>query len=616
MQLDKLELLAPARNIDIGIAAINCGAEAVYIAGPSFGARESADNSIEDIAALVRYAHRYRVKVYMVLNTILFQNEIEQAEKITHQAYNAGCDALIIQDMGLLSANIAPLPLFASTQTYTRTPEDAVLMEKLGFKRVILARELSLSQIKEIREASKIELESFVHGSLCVGYSGRCYLSAALTGRSANRGVCAQPCRSYYNLVDKNGKVLRKNEALLSLKDLNLTTHIPSLAEAGVTSFKIEGRLKNISYVKNIVRHYRSVIDSLIREDGRYEKASLGTLYDGFTPNPYTTFNRGYTTLFIDGERGHWKSEYGTKSLGEYIGKVNQTWKNKSGEYSFEYNPEIKLSNNDGLCFGSPKGKIIGAKVSGSDSGKVATTARESIPEDSGIYRNYNHKFEKELTNEPERLLRVTLKFFCREGKTTIDAVCEDGSNASFSITGDYPEAQNRERARSIIIAQLSRKSGIYNFSEPEVLADTLLLYPLSVLNNARRCLAEDLQKASETTEIREISERQDVEDVTRAIKDKPFSGKRIGYTYNIANKLSEELYLKLGADSADVAFEISRPARAELLRSKYCIRYELGICLKQPGADKVDAPLYLENNGNRMMLGFDCDKCEMIIFG
>jgi len=516
----------------------------------------------------------------------------------------------------LLSANIAPLPLFASTQTYTRTPEDAVLMENLGLKRVILARELSLSQIKEIREASKIELESFVHGSLCVGYSGRCYLSAALTGRSANRGVCAQPCRSYYNLVDKNGKVLRKNEALLSLKDLNLTTHVSALADAGVTSFKIEGRLKNISYVKNIVRHYRSVIDSLIQKSGRYEQASFGALYGGFTPNPERTFNRGYTTLFIDGERGRWKSEYGTRSMGEYIGKVNSSWKNKRGEYGFDYDAELKLSNNDGLCFVSPKGKIIGAKVSGSDSGTVATTARESIPVNSEIFRNYNHKFEKELTNEPERLLRVTLKFFCTEGKITIDAVCEDGSSASHNITGDYPEAQNKERARSIITAQLSRKSGIYLFSEPEVLADTLLLYPLSLLNNARRCLADELQKASEATEIRQVTERPDIEDITGAIKDKPFSGKRIGYTYNIANKLAEELYLKLGADSADVAFEMSRPNRAELLRSKYCIRYELGICLKQPGADKVDAPLYIENNGNRMMLGFDCDKCEMIIFG
>ncbi len=386
MQLEKLELLAPARNIDIGIAAINCGADAVYIAGPSFGARESADNSIKEIAALIRYAHRYRVKVYMVLNTILFQNEIEQAEKITHSAYNAGCDALIIQDMGLLSANIAPMPLFASTQTYTRTPEDAVLMETLGFKRVILARELSLSQIREIREAVKIELEFFIHGSLCVGYSGRCYLSAALTGRSANRGVCAQPCRSYYNLVDKNEKILRKNEALLSLKDLNLTAHISALAEAGVTSFKIEGRLKNISYVKNIVRHYRSVIDSLIQNSRRYEQASLGALYVGFTPNPQNTFNRGYTTLFIDGERGHWKSEFGTRSMGEYIGKVKEGWKNKRGEYGFNCDTELKLSNNDGLCFVSPKGKIIGAKVSGSDSGTVATTARENIPDNSEIF--------------------------------------------------------------------------------------------------------------------------------------------------------------------------------------------------------------------------------------
>ncbi len=216
----------------------------------------------------------------------------------------------------------------------------------------------------------------------------------------------------------------------------------------------------------------------------------------------------------------------------------------------------------------------------------------------------------------PEKTFRIILKFLCRDGITTIDAICEDCSSASHIITGDYPEAKNKERARSIISAQLSRKSGIYIFSEPEVLADTLLLYPLSVLNNARRRLADELQKASETMYIRQVAEKPDVEEITKVIKDKPYSGKSLGYTYNISNKLAEELYLKLGADSADVAFEISRPGRAELLRSKYCIRYELGICLKQPGAEKVEAPLYLENNGNRMMLGFDCDKCEMIIFG
>lgn len=620
MQLERLELLAPARDTDIGIAAVNCGADAVYIAGPSFGARESAANSMDDISRLVNYARRYRARVYMALNTILYENEIEEAVKLSKQAFEAGCDALIIQDLGLLKAGIPPIPLFASTQTNMRSYEDVSLMEALGFKRVILARELSVTQIKEIRKKTKIELESFIHGSLCVSYSGQCYLSQYLAGRSANRGECAQPCRSLYNLVESNGNVLVKDKPLLSLKDLNLSSYIPLLAEAGVTSFKIEGRLKNSSYVKNVVRYYRSVIDRFIEGHSGYAPSSYGSVYGGFIPSPYKTFNRGYTTLFADGLRGDWKSVQGTKSTGEFLGNIKRGKLNKRGDYEFEPEGRLILSNNDGLCFVAPDGEIFGAKVSGSSNGVITTTAREKIPDGSAVYRNFNHQFEKELLNLPERLLSVSVRFTCKEGITRAEAVCEDGTTAHYQIQGIFPEAMNRERAESLIKTQLAKKSGIYIFGMPELETDRLLLYPMAVLNNARRSLAEELEKAS----LKESSKpkafkRPDINDIVQLLGEKPFEGKRPDYTYNISNNLAGELYISLGAENYDPAYELAPQEDVPVLRSKYCIRYELGLCKGRysgAGGPKDNETLYLENNKRKLRLGFDCEKCEMIIYG
>jgi putative protease len=619
LQVVKLELLAPARNRDIGTAAINCGADAVYIGGPSFGAREGAGNSMEEIAKLASYARKYGAKTYMTLNTILFQHELKQAEKLSFQAFDAGCDALIIQDMGLLKAHLAPLPLFASTQANIRSIEDVKLLESLGFKRVILSRELSLSQIREIKRATGIELESFIHGALCVSYSGQCYLSAAVTGRSANRGECAQPCRSLYNLVDSKGNVLEKNKAILSLKDLNLGNHIPSLVEAGITSFKIEGRLKNSSYVKNVVRHYRSLMDEFLSGKSSYSPSSFGAIRGGFVPNPEYTFNRGYTSFFIDGRRGNWNSGRSAKSMGEYIGKITKGSKNSMGEYVFEYSPDAGISNNDGLCFIAPGGKMYGARASVVKEGKVITCSKENIPEGSEIYRNYNHQFERELTrNMPERVLRVSLHIASGKEGCLISARCENGSSASHKIAGEYPEAVNSGRARNIIVRQLAKRSGIYLFDEPEFEAGKIYLYPASVLNDARRILATELEKASGTIIGRnDRYKKPDMKEPSGYATGKPLAGIKVDYRGNISNKLSEELYLSLGAESCDPAFEISRPSQAELMRCKYCIKFELGFCpAVMPETRKLNEPLFLENNGKMFRLGFDCKNCEMVIFG
>ena len=318
-----LELLAPARNIDIGIAAIDCGADAVYIAGPGFGARQAAGNSLEDIARLCDYAHRFGSRIFLTVNTIIYDSELEEVHALMRDAQEAGVDAFIVQDLALTQWDDITVPLHASTQCAIRTPEKARWLESLGFGRLVLERELSLSQIREIAEAVHCEIEAFVHGALCVCYSGQCYLSEHLAGRSANRGACIQACRSLYDLVDGNGKVLAHDKALLSLKDFNLLDRLPELAEAGVTSFKIEGRLKNISYVRNVVREYSLALDRLVAEHpDRYCRASFGTVTRGFTPAPDKTFNRGYTSLYMDGKRGRWASMDTPKSVGERIGTV------------------------------------------------------------------------------------------------------------------------------------------------------------------------------------------------------------------------------------------------------------------------------------------------------
>ena len=311
MQIE-LELLAPAKNKSIGIAAIDCGADAVYIAGPRFGAREAAGNTLADIAELVDYAHKFGAKVYMVVNTILYEDELQQARETIIEAHKIGCDAIIVQDLAIMEMDLPPIELFASTQTNIRTPQQARFLESLGFSRLILARELSLEQIAAIKEATNVPLESFIHGALCVSYSGQCYLSQKITGRSANRGGCAQACRTNYTLADSTGREVKdasgnplaKDIPVLSLKDFNLSGYIPQLVEAGITSFKIEGRLKNESYIRNTVLLYRRKIDEFLKNNSRYKRASYGYCHGGFTPNPSATFNRDYTTLFIDGRRG------------------------------------------------------------------------------------------------------------------------------------------------------------------------------------------------------------------------------------------------------------------------------------------------------------------------
>ncbi len=610
MQLKKLELLAPAKNREIGIAAINCGADSLYIAGPAFGAREAAGNSISEVESLVGYARKFGVKIYLVLNTILYDTEIKQAVEIARQAYNCGCDALIIQDLGLLKAGMPPIPLFASTQTNIRTVSQAILLEKLGFQRLILARELSLKQIKEIRENTSVDLESFVHGALCVSYSGQCYISSRVTGRSGNRGECAQLCRSLYTLTDKQGVILQKESPVLSLKDLNLSDNIAELVSAGISSFKIEGRLKDKNYVSNIVRHYRTTIDNFIEKNGEYKKGSYGSIHGGFTPDPSATFNRGYTKLYIKGAREDWGSGQSAKPKGEFMGKITSLTVDNRGNTVIGHNSGKSISNGDGFHIISPEGMETGVRASVAGQGSIVTNGKFDLSLNSAIYRNYNHFFESQVEkNQPGRVIDVCLTFECKEGKTTLFAESECGLTASVIVETPLDLAKDAAKAAALIKSQLQKRSGDYSFKVTSYYADQQYFYRTSELNRSRRELADILQQKALCTDSRPKTTAE------LPLNSRLLKGVVADYRYNISNSLSKELYAQLGADVKGDAYEVSPFQEAELMRCKYCVRYQQNLCPRQKGSNLPAEPLYIHNNRRTFRLEFDCKQCEMVIF-
>lgn len=664
----QLELLAPARNSDIGIAAIDCGADAVYIAGPAFGARQAAGNSIEDIRRLCTYAHRFGVRIFITLNTILYDEELRQAREILHGIEEAGADAVIVQDLSIAAIAAEDglrLPLHASTQCAIQTPEQAVFYESLGFSRLVLERQLSLAQIRKIRQAVGCELEFFVHGALCVCYSGQCYLSENIAGRSANRGACIQACRSRYDLCSKDGKTILRDKPILSLKDLNLIDRLKDLADAGITSFKIEGRLKNISYVKNVVRAYSMELDRIIESSakGEYCRASFGTSSGNFTPDLSKTFNRGYTDLYIDGEKGQWNSPEAAKSMGEEIGTIEYVSRNKD----FLKIRPLKdkkapvLHNGDGFAFVSGS-DVIGFR---GDICRGLEIRCRKVPElhaGARLYRNLDISFEKELESpDVVREIRVALSVRTEDRgrdaekrfSISVSAETEDGRKAEVcSFAGNEP-ASNKERMLAIIGGQLSRHTGIYSFrvtdisSEAEAMSMTpgdrtmdmtpgdgatgtfrgeseetsLPFLSAAFLNGIRRDIAGKLDLMP--CNSRPLMARQIRLPQTSCTS--PGSGqnpeapgpeqgqKRGTYKDNISNASARDIYTKLGITPAEPAYELSHRPGAELMRSRYCIRHELGICPKQKHGIRPER-LYLVNNGRHLALDFDCASCEMTV--
>ncbi len=624
----QLELLAPARDAQIGIAAIDCGADAVYIAGPQFGARQAAGNTIEDVRTLCSYAHKFGARIFVALNTILYDDELEAAYRQMLDVQEAGADAIIIQDLSILKmasegiGNIREdirIPLHASTQCAIRTPEQAVFLEGLGFSRLILERELSLEQIRAIRAAVDCELEFFVHGALCVCYSGQCYLSEKIAGRSANRGACIQACRSRYDLVDSDGKVLVRDKALLSLKDYNLKNRLSELADAGITSFKIEGRLKNASYVKNVVRDYSMALDELVERSqiksgmtcGEYERASFGQISGGFKPDTAKTFNRGYTELFIDGKRGKWASMEAAKSMGEEIGQVMSLNRDRSSVVLKLRRGNTVLNNGDGFSFVAKNGTVTGFRGDVCNGNTIRCKSTPELYPGAVIFRNINAAFEKEIERQTcTRVIRATVYMdFVMDGslwKINATAISEDGRIASETFEAGDQTANNFGRMMDMIHGQIGKSSGGYMFFIGEMHAsEGLPFMNASFLNSIRRGLAEILD--SKPCGKKDILLR------TPGKVTKPYPQKDATYKTNISNHISKQLYSDAGAEIIEDAYELSHAPSAELMRTKYCIRYELGICPKHHSA-KSPKPLFLLNNGRRFALHFDCRNCEMTV--
>ena len=618
----QLELLAPARDLQVGIAAIDCGADAVYIAGPQFGARQAAGNGIDDIRQLCQYAHRFGVRIFVTLNTILYDTELEAAYRQMLAVQEAGADAIIVQDMAIVEmaangiGNLRKdirIPLHASTQCAIRTPEHAVWLESLGFSRLILERELSLEEIRAIRSAVTCELEFFVHGALCVCYSGQCYLSEHISDRSANRGACIQACRSRYDLVDAAGKVLVRDKALLSLKDYNLRNRIEELADAGITSFKIEGRLKNGSYVRNVVRDYSLALDRIVSgHPEEYERGSFGKIHGGFVPDTAKTFNRGYTELYLDGRRGKWAAMDAAKSMGEEIGKVTALNRDKSTVTVRFFRKGLELSNGDGFSFVAKDGNVTGFR---GDVCQGETIRCKSIPSlfvGATLFRNISATFEKELERRVctrEIDVEVTV-VFTKEGtswKCLATAVSEDGRRVSSETEAGDQTAANRDRMEDMLRNQIGKSTGTYRFSLGSISgAEDLPFMAASTLNGIRRQLAAMLDEVP--------CNRKDI--LLRGVKaggKNVLSQKNVSYKSNVSNRFSAHIYKSSGAETMEQAYELTHVSGAELMRTRYCIRYELGMCPIHQKAPKT-GPLFLLNNGRRLALHFDCARCEMTV--
>ncbi len=783
-----LELLAPARNADIGIAAIDCGADAVYIAGPAFGARKDAGNEVSEIRRLCDYAHQFGARVFVTINTIIYDSELEEVSRLVSEVRSAGADAVIAQDLALLKicssgfgssatagsaetpegATVSSeraardLPLLASTQCSVRTAQKAVELEALGFSRITLERELSLEQIRSIAGAVDCEVECFVHGALCVCYSGQCYLSEFLDGRSANRGACVQACRSRYDVLDKNGRVLVRDKAVLSLKDLNLLSRLSDLADAGVTSFKIEGRLKNISYVRNVVRAYSLALDSLIAHSGgRFARASFGSVRKGFTPNVNRTFNRGYTSLFLDGlSNGDSRGEArgvaqnsaqrvaamdAAKAMGERLGRVSalspdfrsfridftkdnarsgSKGDGRNGKTGFgrdrknngapQINAGVKLSNGDGLAFVARNGEIIGLRADVVDGAMVKCKRVPELYDGATIFRNFDIAFEREMAANPcVRMLsasvsaefsvsegagngdssfvngdknrpvatvpvgtdsRDTTKIENSRGVLNVTARSEDGRCVEKTYTdlwSDY--AENTARMQSMWQTQMSKTAGIFSFTPDGPITSSipansavLPLLSAAAMNAIRADLATALAELprnpkpiyinpaasqfSETSDKNNPQTGKDSQDnINKTIEaDQPTEPKTeiskgpttkpraITYKDNVANKIAEGIYASANLPVTESAYELTHRPKAELMRTKYCLRRELNLCpnphrlsaqdnatlsTRTPAQNTAPSPtihpadpLYLLNNGRRLTALFDCHHCEMVI--
>jgi len=609
-----LELLAPAKNADFGIEAINHGADAVYIGGPAFGARAKAPNTVADIERLVKHAHRYHAEVYVALNTIFHDNELEGVRELVHQLYDIGTDALIVQDMGLLEMDLPPIQLHASTQTDIRTVEKAVFLDQVGFSQLVLARELDLNTVKRIADATTCNLEYFIHGALCVAFSGQCYISHAHTGRSANRGECSQECRLPFTLEDQKGRIIGKDKHFLSMKDNDQSANLRALIEAGVSSFKIEGRYKDLSYVKNATAHYRQLLDEILEEMPQYSKSSSGECTYTFTPQPEKTFNRSATDYFANGRQADIGAFDTPKFSGEELGKVS-----KVGTNYFEVETGIELHNGDGVCFFDVHKELVGLRVNTVEGKRLYPN---EMPQDMRrgmtVFRNRDHAFMRLLEKDSaQRKIPVDIHF-CETADGFALTITDDGGfSATATCKAEKQPAQNMEKAESSLRENLN-KLGSTDFAARTISLQTSQPWfiPASIINNLRRDAIEQL------TETRVLGYDRPAR---RAAAEPPaiYPEDTLTYLANVYNQKARAFYRKHGVKLIAAAYEANKELdEVPLMITKHCLRFSHGLCPKEAkGVIGVQGtvtaePMTLINGNDRFTLKFDCKPCEMHVMG
>lgn len=602
----KIELLAPARDITCGMEAIRHGADAVYIGASRFGARAAACNSVEDIDRLTDFAHFYGARIYVTVNTILKDEELEPTLRLIHQLYEVGVDALIVQDMALLELDLPPIELHASTQMDNRTVEQVCFLQKCGLEQVVLARELSLGDIRKIHGASSVKLEAFVHGALCVSFSGRCYASQACFGRSANRGECAQFCRLTFDMEDAEGRKIVQKKHLLSLRDMNRSASLEEMMDAGISSFKIEGRLKSLEYVKNITAYYRRQLDAILaRRPQDYEKASSGTVHVFFQPAPDKSFNRGFTDYFLHGRNAEITSFDTPKSRGERMGEVV-----KADGRSLTVAGKKDFHNGDGICYIDKDG-LHGLRINRVEGNRLYPAVAVRIPLHTVIYRNVDGCFEKELARpSAERRIRADVLFRETDKGFLLQLHDEDGFQSTVSL--NVPKEPARTDQRENIRRQLT-KWGDTLFEPGEVCINlgANWFIPSSALVGLRR---EGLEKLEQVR-------RQGYHRTMRKVPEDthiPFYRKELGFEFNVMNRAAAAFYREHGVTAIRSAFEKQRPAgEVPVMFCRHCLRYSMGWCpTHQHGKSPYKEPYYLRmDDGRRFRLAFDCQQCQMVVY-
>ena len=611
---NRLELLAPAKNADYGIEAIRHGADAVYIGGPAFGARATAGNSVEDIARLCTYAHQYHAQVFVALNTILMDNELADAEKLIWQLYEAGADALIVQDMGVLQLNLPPIALHASTQMDNRSPEKVAFLEQVGFSQVVLARELGLSQIRDVAAHTNMQLEFFIHGALCVAYSGLCNLSHSFSNRSANRGECSQMCRLPGNLKTRQGDVLAQNEHLLSLKDNNQTENLEALIDAGIRSFKIEGRLKDLSYVKNVTAHYRQKLDAIMARRPEFKASSHGRCEHSFIPDPEKTFNRGSTDYFVNERSQGIKDFRSPKYIGEEVGKVVSI-----GKDFIQVSSTHEFNNGDGLAFfpanfamaKQSDDKLQGLRVNRAEGLKLHIL---HVPRDLKVgmtlYRNHNQACEALLSKESsKRISGVDLRLSDTQDGLALTLTDIYGLSATVNLTVEKTPATDVDKTLQNTRTQLG-KLGSTDFVARSISIDTAQAWflPASVLNGLRRDGVAALEAARIQGYVRPLPWKHN--------QDAVYPVKHLSYLGNVANEKAKDFYQRHGVIEIQDTYEKNGVTEdVPLMITKHCLRFNFNLCPKEVPGIKAD-PMVLEIGNDVLKLVFDCPKCEMMVVG